>query len=106
MSPSEALEPIATQGAAAAKQAAAGSLIHYPPSYFQPLDLAQLFAEARPLELELGSGDGSFIVAYAAAHPDCNFIAVERLLGRLRKIDRKGQRARLDNLRALRIEAS
>src|SRR5207247_9414061 len=34
------------------------------------------------------------------------FLAVERLLGRLRKIDRKGLRAGLANLRLVRMEAS
>jgi tRNA (guanine-N7-)-methyltransferase len=58
------------------------------------------------LQIELGSGDGSFLVQYAALHPEWNFIGVERLLGRLRKIDRKGRRAGLANLRAVRIEAS
>lgn len=88
-------------------QAGPDSLIYYPASYFQPLDLADLFkGRTGPLEVELGSGDGSFIVGYAAAHPECNILAVERLLGRLRKIDRKGQRLKLGNLRAMRIEAS
>jgi tRNA (guanine-N7-)-methyltransferase len=82
------------------------SLIFKPPSYFERLDLSQIFPRVQPLEVELGAGDGSFISAYAAAHPERNFIAVERLLGRLRKVDKKGRRARLTNLRALRIEAS
>jgi tRNA (guanine-N7-)-methyltransferase len=83
-----------------------GSLIYTPPSYFQPLDLTRLFPVVQPLEVELGSGDGSFIVEYARTQPGSNFLGVERLLGRLRKVDRKGQRARLANLRAIRVEAS
>jgi tRNA (guanine-N7-)-methyltransferase len=82
------------------------SLIHTPKSYFETLDLDELFPVIRPLELELGSGDGSFLVDYARANPDRNFLGVERLLGRLRKIDRKGRRAGVDNLRAIRVEAS
>jgi tRNA (guanine-N7-)-methyltransferase len=81
------------------------SLIYTPPSYFEPLDLARIFPGALPLEVELGSGDGSFLVQYAQAHPQCNYLGIERLLGRLRKLDRKGQRAHLDNLRGLRVEA-
>jgi tRNA (guanine-N7-)-methyltransferase len=65
-----------------------------------------MFPRCQPLEVELGSGDGSFAVAYAAQRPEINLLAVERLLGRLRKIDRKGRRAGLANLRCLRIEAS
>jgi tRNA (guanine-N7-)-methyltransferase len=70
------------------------------------LDLASLFPKAQPVEVELGSGDGSFLVEYARLHPDRNFLGVERLLGRLRKLDRKGRRAGLANLRGLRIEAA
>jgi tRNA (guanine-N7-)-methyltransferase len=70
------------------------------------LDLGRLFPLAQPVHVELGSGDGSFLVQYAALHPEWNFLGVERLLGRLRKIDRKGRRANLANLRAVRIEAS
>ena len=42
----------------------------------------------------------------AQRNPNHNFLGVERLLGRLRKIDRKGRRAGLTNLRLVRIEAS
>jgi len=81
------------------------SLIHAPASYVEPLRLADVFANDRPMELELGSGDGGFILRWAAAHPEINFLAVERLKGRLSKIDRKGRRQGLRNLRAIRIEA-
>lgn len=69
------------------------------------LDFPALFGRRAPVELELGAGDGSFLLAHAAAHPERDFMGVERLLGRLRKIDRKGRRRGLANLRALRLEA-
>lgn len=72
----------------------------------EPLDVNTLFLLRQPLHVELGSGDGSFLAQCAAGHPEWNFIGVERLLGRLRKIDRKGRRAGLRNLRGVRIEAS
>ena len=75
-------------------------------SIVQRLDLAQIFPQPRPLEVELGCGDASFLVAYARRHPERNFIGVERLLGRLHKLDRKGRRAGLANLRGVRIESS
>jgi tRNA (guanine-N7-)-methyltransferase len=75
-------------------------------SILQRIDLSKLFPHSQPLEVELGSGDGSFLVACAAQHPDRNFIGVERLLGRLRKLDRKGRQAGLTNLRGLRIESA
>ena len=82
------------------------SLLYTLPSIIERLDLAKLFPQAQPLEVELGSGDGSFLAEYARRHPEHNFIGIERLLGRLRKLDRKGQRAGLANLRGVRIECS
>jgi tRNA (guanine-N7-)-methyltransferase len=87
-------------------KAAGASLIYELPSYVERLDLGRLFAARQPLELELGSGDGSFLVQWAGRHPGRNFLGVERLMGRLRKLDRKGRRAGLVNLRGLRIEAA
>ncbi len=75
-------------------------------SILDTIDVNKLFPDPKPLQVELGSGDGSFLVKYAALHPEWNFIGVERLLGRLRKIDRKGRRAGLMNMRGIRIEAS
>jgi tRNA (guanine-N7-)-methyltransferase len=82
------------------------SAVYRPASYVKRLDLAQLFSRLQPLEVELGCGDGSFLVQWAKLHPEHNYLAVERLLGRLRKVDRKAQRAGLANVRLLRIEAS
>jgi tRNA (guanine-N7-)-methyltransferase len=75
-------------------------------SIVESLDLAQLFPQPQPLEVELGCGDASFLADYAQRHPDRNFIGVERLLGRIRKLDRKGRRAGLANLRGVQIESS
>lgn len=65
-----------------------------------------IYGNSQPVELEVGAGDGSFLVQYAAKHPERNFLGIERLLGRLRKIDRKSKRQGLLNVRALRLEAS
>jgi tRNA (guanine-N7-)-methyltransferase len=70
------------------------------------LDVAALFPRAQPLELELGCGDASFLVEYARRHPERNFLGVERLLGRIQKLHRKGSRFGLANLRGLRIESA
>ena len=75
-------------------------------SIVEPLKLAELFPKPQPLEVELGCGDASFIVEFAHRNPERNFIGVERLLGRIQKLDRKGRRAGLTNLRGVRIESS
>jgi len=82
------------------------NLIYELRSITDRLELAELFPQLRPLEVELGSGDATFLARYAELHPDRNFIGVERLLGRLRKLDRKGRRAGLTNLRGVQIESS
>ena len=75
-------------------------------SILDRIDPGTLFPAQQPIELELGSGDGSFLVEYARRHPDRNFFGVERLLGRLKKIERKSRRAGLTNVRAVRIESA
>lgn len=75
-------------------------------SIVESLGVAALFPTSQPLEVELGCGDASFLVNYARLHPECNFIGVERLAGRICKLDRKGRRAGLTNLRGVRIESS
>jgi tRNA (guanine-N7-)-methyltransferase len=84
----------------------AASLIYRPVSWVDPLPLSELFPRRQPLEVELGSGDGSFLATWAEQHRDRDFLGVERLLGRLRKLDRKAGRLGLTNLRLMRVEAS
>lgn len=87
------------------RAAALMSAIYELESLVQPLDLSRIFLSAEPLEVELGSGDGSFLVKYASSHPEHNFLGIERLLGRLNKIDRKIRRVGLTNVCVLRIES-
>lgn len=75
-------------------------------SVVQRLDVPALFPRAQPLELELGCGDASFLVEYARRHPDRNFLGIERLIGRIQKLHRKGSRLGLANLRGVRIESA
>ena len=85
---------------------APASLIHQPPSFFERLDQARIFVRPQPLEVELGCGDSTLLVELARRCPEHNFMGVERLMGRIKKLDRKGRRAGLANLRGLRIEAA
>jgi tRNA (guanine-N7-)-methyltransferase len=94
------------QSAAPRKASPAGNLLYPIRSILERIELSEFFPSAQPLEVELGSGDGSFLVEWARLNPQRNFIGVERLLGRLKKLDRKGRRAGLTNLRGIRIESS
>ena len=72
----------------------------------EPLVPASVFRQRQPLQVELGCGDASFLVEWAHNHSNVNFIGVERLLGRIQKLDRKGRRLGLANLRGVRIESA
>jgi tRNA (guanine-N7-)-methyltransferase len=83
------------------------SRIHQPQSWFVPLSWEDVFGHSsKRIHIDVGAGDGGFIRARAKKHPDTNFIAIERLLGRVRKINRGTLRDGLNNLRVLRIEAA
>ena len=78
-----------------------------PRDYFRKLEAGEIFPDTtRPLEVDLGCGDGGFITAMAEHHRDRNFLAVERLLGRVKKVCRKAGQLGLENLRALRLESA
>ncbi|HEX4140163.1 MAG TPA: hypothetical protein VHY09_07430 [Candidatus Methylacidiphilales bacterium] len=68
------------------------------------LDWREIFGNDAPVELDLGAGDGGFALAYAKLHPEINLLAVERLLGRVRKIEKRSVRFQLGNIRVLRLE--
>ena len=78
-----------------------------PPDYFRKLDRAEIFPDPkRRLEIDLGCGDGSFLVGLAGHYPERYFLGVERLLGRARRAYRKACRGDLENLKVLRLETS
>jgi len=43
----------------------------------QPIALKEVFGNCRPVEVEIGSGKGTFLLARAAARPELNFFGVE-----------------------------
>ena len=76
------------------------------PSIVDRLELPLLFPTPQPLEIELGCGDASFLAEYSRRRPETNFIGVERLLGRIQKLQRKANRLGLTNVRGVRIESA
>jgi len=77
-----------------------------PADYFAPLNLEAIYGRHAPLEVDLGCGDGSFLVASAEANPTHNFLGIERLAGRVRTVCRKIVSHRAANARILRVESS
>jgi len=76
-----------------------------PNHYFKTLDPAEICRDDRPLEIDLGCGDGSFLISMADHYTDRDFIGVERLLGRVKKVCRKITRNELNNARVLRLDS-
>lgn len=76
-----------------------------PEDYFRLIERGELCHEDRPLEIDLGCGDGSFLLEMARHHPERDFLGVERLLGRVSKVCRKITRGGLSNARVLRLES-
>lgn len=77
-----------------------------PENYFAPLDLARIFPDPPgPLHVDLGCGEGTFLLEMARSHPGERFLGIERLLGRVKKCCRAALRQNLPNLRLLRIES-
>ena len=70
-----------------------------------PLPVKSWFAHPeRRLEIDLGSGKGRFLLARAAKCPETNFLGIDRMLRRIRKVDNRARRLDLDNVRLMRVE--
>jgi tRNA (guanine-N7-)-methyltransferase len=74
------------------------------PDILSPLGFLEMFPDIRPIEIDLGSGSGKFLLEAAQRFPDRHFLGVERLLGRIRKTQQSTVRLGLTNLRLLRLE--
>lgn len=76
-----------------------------PDDFFKEVTKADIFGSGRPLEVDLGCGDGKFLLEMAEHHSDRDFLGVERLLGRVRKVCKKSKKRKLANLKVLRLES-
>ena len=43
----------------------------------KPVNFAELFGNSHPLEMEIGTGKGTFLTEQAKAHPETNYFGVE-----------------------------
>ncbi len=87
-----------------------------------PLEVAQAITESRlaelrerlvpllktnlPITLEVGSGHGHFLTAYAQAHPEKFCIGIDLLPDRLARSERKSTRAGLPNITWIRADVN
>jgi tRNA (guanine-N7-)-methyltransferase len=70
-----------------------------------PLSWTEIFGRSAPVDVEIGSGKGKFLLELAASHPDRDILAVERA-GKYHRLccDRAARRG-IDNVRLLRTTA-
>ena len=76
-----------------------------PADYFRELERHEICRGDRPLEVDLGCGDGSFLLEMAREFPERDFLGVERLLGRVKKVCKKLTRRHLENVQVLRLDS-
>lgn len=76
-----------------------------PDDFFRRHSPEDIFRNNHPLEVDLGCGDGSFLIEMAQHYPGQNFLGVERLLGRVRGVCNRIKSLGLTNAKVLRLES-
>lgn len=79
----------------------------------RPIDWNKEFGRKAPLDVEIGSGLGEFLVQTSKQHPERNFVGIELEWGRVRKFLRKielkiaasNDEDVVNNIRVLRVDA-
>jgi tRNA (guanine-N7-)-methyltransferase len=71
----------------------------------RPFDPVASFGRHAPLELEIGSGKGRFLIESARAHPELDFLGLERALAYYRVCRDRVLRSGLSNARVVRADA-
>lgn len=57
--------------------ASAEEIVIAPPQPGEVLDFAAMFGRAAPVEMEIGTGKGAFLLNRARAHPERDFFGIE-----------------------------
>ena len=70
------------------------------------VEWSEIFGNARPVEIEIGSGKGAFVLAYARQHPETNLLAIENQARWARWIGERLVRAPQENVRVLCADAA
>jgi len=83
----------------------AGVLL-YEAAALKPICLADVFDNAHPVEIEIGTGKGTFVLARAAARPEVNFLGIEWAKAYCHYTADRVRRAGLSNVRMLRADAA
>ncbi|MCB9832202.1 MAG: tRNA (guanosine(46)-N7)-methyltransferase TrmB [Planctomycetes bacterium] len=71
-----------------------------------PLDLETIFGRRAPLTIEIGFGDGAFLLDQAAKRPEEDFLAIELAWGQVDRLLPRLERAGLGNVRLINGDAA
>ena len=71
-----------------------------------PLDLAKVFGNTRPVEIEIGTGKGTFLLGRAGERPEINFLGIEYARAYCRYAADRLRRRELTNVRVVPAEAA
>jgi len=71
----------------------------------RPVDWAQQFGRQAPLVVEIGFGNGEFLVREAQAHPEHNFVGIEQEWASVQRGLRRLAQANVPNVRLLLVDA-
>lgn len=74
-------------------------------SGFHRLDLREVFGNANPVILEIGSGKGRFLIGTAMERPDANLVGIEKSLHYHRVIRDRVMKRHLENVRLINHDA-
>jgi tRNA (guanine-N7-)-methyltransferase len=69
------------------------------------VDWSELFGNLRPVEIEIGSGKGAFLLGYAAQHAELNLLGIENQPRWVRWIEQRLERSPRSNARVLCADA-
>jgi tRNA (guanine-N7-)-methyltransferase len=76
-----------------------------PENWIDPFDFKSEFPHPEhPLEVDIGSGKGRFMVARSGTFPETNFLGIERQRIRIDSSGRRCERAGRENVRLFRME--
>ena len=65
----------------------------------RPVNWTKIFGCDRPLEVEIGFGNGEFLVRRALNYPERNFVGIELMWGSIRRALRRVKKAGVENVR-------
>lgn len=74
-------------------------------AYRVPLDLSLIFGRDNPRALEIGFGDGDFLIETALANPGTNYLGIEIKKRRFNKAIKKAARKKVKNVKFLHMDA-